>query len=173
MFVIINVFRKGKTQEGEDSDDEEWKSGASESEGEEEDDDEEDVRKYLESTDPMVRRNYWLKRETAETKKKRERKIRVANPTANTRFEEDEEVVPKPKRPAYTLDELDKKIVEIVERRAGRKVSKEKKVAVEDDLEALQEFFDKVKGDEIKRVEVNKSIFLDVMMIDLVDPYAN
>jgi translation initiation factor 3 subunit C len=150
---VKKATKKGKAQ-GDDSDDEEWKSKASESDDEDEDEDEEDdVRKYLESSDPMVRRNYWLKRETADVKKKRERKIRA--PTQNTKFEEDEEeVVAKPKRPAYTLDELDKKIVEIVERRAGRKAFKEKKVSVEDDLEALQEFFDKVKGDDIKRVEL-------------------
>lgn len=104
----------------------------------------------------MVRRNYWLKRDEPEKPEKKEEIRKVPKePRADKKkkYEEDEE---KPKvKTDYTLDELDKKIVEIVERRAGRKTSsKEKKVSIEDDLEALQSFYDKVEGDEIKRLEV-------------------
>jgi len=101
----------------------------------------------------MVRRNYWLKRDEPE---KPEKKDEVRKPKEikekKIKTYEDE---PEQKQKVYTLDELDKRIVEIVERRAGRKTSsKEKKVSIEEDLEALQSFYDKVEGDDIKRLEV-------------------
>jgi len=146
--------RKGKGPKAKDSEDEGW--GSSGSDEDKSDEEEEGLSKYLQSNDPMVRRNYWLKRDEPEKPEKKEEIRKVPKePRADKKkkYEEDEE---KPKvKTDYTLDELDKKIVEIVERRAGRKTSsKEKKVSIEDDLEALQSFYDKVEGDEIKRLEV-------------------
>ncbi len=110
----------------------------------------------------MVRRNYWLKREDTEKKNTKERDDKKEDKKARQRlkvdkvFSEDEERPEKPAKKLYTLDELDKRIVEIVEKRAGRKISaKEKKVTTEEDLDALQEFYEKVQNDEIKKVEVN------------------
>jgi len=140
--------KKGKAQKAKDSEDEGW--GSSGSDGEESDEEEEGLSKYLQSNDPMVRRNYWLKRDEPEKEKEKEKKVREIKVKAKKEY--DDEV--KPAKVIYTLDELDKRIVEIVERRAGRKASKEKKVSVEDDLEALQSLYDKVEGDEIKRLEV-------------------
>lgn len=144
--------RKGKAAKAKGSDDEEWGSGDSD-EDKSDDEEEAGLKKYLQSNDPMVRRNYWLKRDEPEKEEKdvvkrvreiKEKKVRT--------YEEDEKKAgPKD----YTLDELDKKIMEIVERRAGRKSStKEKKVSIEDDLETLQSFYDKVEGNDIKRLEV-------------------
>ena len=105
----------------------------------------------------MVRRNYWLKRETTKDVQDKPKPKPKPKPVVKQIYREDddvEEVKPKQKI-VYTLDELDKKIVEIVERRAGRKASvKDKKVSVEEDLEALNEFFEKVQDDEIKKLEV-------------------
>jgi len=113
----------------------------------------------------MVRRNYWLKRENdsddekekekTEREKRKEDKKKRQGEKVEKIFAEDEDKPEKPAKRGYTLDELDKRIVEIVEKRAGRKISsKEKKVTVEEDLDALQDFFEKVKGDDIKRLEV-------------------
>jgi len=154
-----------KKKAQKDDSDEDWKSGSGEDDSDEESEEEEGLSKYLQSSDPMVRRNYWLKREAdSDDEKQREKKERNEKKAEKIKrqkekvekiFAEDDEKPEKVTKKAYTLDELDKRIVEIVEKRAGRKVSvKEKKVTIEEDLDALQEFFDKVRGDEIKRLEI-------------------
>lgn len=115
----------------------------------------------------MVRRNYWLKRETKDKDKEKDKERVVKKPKVVkkvTKEIDEEEDARKAAPKTYTLDELDKRIVEIVERRAGRKGAlKEKKISVEDDLEALQMLFDKIKEDDIKRLEVRSYSHVYIM----------
>ena len=157
-YAYLLNSRKAKAQKADGNESEGWSSKGSDQDDDDDESDEDDVRKYLQSSDPMVRRNYWLKRETTKEAQgkpdREERGPRGPRPERVKKVYSDEEAKPKQKI-VYTLDELDKKIVEIVERRAGRKASvKDKKVSVEEDLEALNEFFEKVQDDEIKKLEV-------------------
>jgi len=151
---MSNLHRK-KAKASDDEDDE-WPDTSDEDEDEEE---EEDIKKYLQSSDPQVRRNYWLKRPEKEKPagkdvEKKPKPVRAVKTPAVKDYEDKFDTKTK-KTEIYTLEEMDKRIKEIVERRSGRKINvKEKKVSIEDDLEALQGFFDKCKGDDIKRLEV-------------------
>jgi translation initiation factor 3 subunit C len=163
----ITKKKETKTKKEADDDDDYWLDGADaggESDGESEDE-EEDIKKYLQSNDPQVRRNYWLKRDDGkdkdeEEKEKKEedkkRKEQRAKDAKKRVIDESKFNATTKKRQLVHLDEMDKTIKEIVERRSGRKTAgKEgKKLTVEDDLDVLVDFLEQAKGDELKRLEV-------------------
>lgn len=138
-----------------EDDDDYWENGDAQSQ-ESEDEEEEDIKKYLQSNDPQVRRNYWLKRDKKEDEKKDKDEKKVTKPKG-VKKEYDESKFEKPtkKKEAVDLNEMDKRIKDIVERRSGKKPSiKDKKFTVEEDLETLVDFHTNTAGNDVHRLEV-------------------
>eukprot|EP00331_Platyophrya_macrostoma_P028491 CAMPEP_0176444104 /NCGR_PEP_ID=MMETSP0127-20121128/22858_1 /TAXON_ID=938130 /ORGANISM="Platyophrya macrostoma, Strain WH" /LENGTH=875 /DNA_ID=CAMNT_0017829537 /DNA_START=41 /DNA_END=2668 /DNA_ORIENTATION=- len=150
---------------GESSSDESSLSEGSLSDSESSD--EEDLKKYLQSSDPQVRRNYWLLRkdteeEDEETKKAKEeeKKKKKAEQIKQAQLrkiraqeEKDRQAQVNREKVTYTIDALEKKIVEIIERRSGKKVQTGKSRGVDEDLDLLQDFLSDTK-DNGRRLEI-------------------
>jgi len=157
---------KPKKTAAELEDESDW----SDPDDEDEDDEDQDVKKYLLSNDPMIRRKYWLKRTdtgkvvtelTEEEKKveeeKRKNYLREKEAEREAKLKKLEEQLGKGKKKKvnYALTEMDKRMQEVVERRGGRKAAQKEKFTVEDDLDVLTRFYeDSGKDDLIKRLEI-------------------
>ena len=129
--------------------------------------DEEDLKKYLQSTDPQVRRNYWLLRtdkeeedeevtkqkEEERKKRKEEQRIKAQEKREKAREERERLAKSAKEKIVYTQEAMEKKIIEIIERRSGKKLQTVKSRGVEEDVEILEAFLSETRDNQ-KRLEI-------------------
>lgn len=110
----------------------------------------------------MVRRNYWLKREPkVPIVSKPNRPNPVINvEDTNVHIDNDSvlrnETTPKEiPRKRYALDNMEKTIEHILERRVGKGAwAKDKNITLEEELNILQNYYEQASGTDLNRLEI-------------------
>lgn len=121
-------------------------------------------KKYLSSSNPIVRRNYWLKREPkipVVTQNIRPNPVIIENVNVNINQHVSvvtEQITPREiPRKRYSVDNIEMTIEHILERRMGKGAwAKDKNITLEEELNILQNYYEQASGLDLKRLEVKK-----------------